>query len=587
MTASAAPMPRWRRTVSRVRSSENSVLIVLSLVIGVLAGFGAIAFRWLVETATWIFSGHADYAGTTGHPEHPWVPWLGGFFVVLAPAVGGLIYGPLVHRFAREARGHGVPEVMYAIHRRGGRIPARVAFVKAFASAITIGSGGSVGREGPIVQIGSALGSSLARAAGLNENGVRMLVACGAAGGIAATFNAPIAGVFFALELLLGSIVARSLGAIVISAVTASVIGRVFLGDEPFLVLPEFHVDHLAEYGLYVMLGLLAALVGITFTRVLYRVEDLCDAAWKGPEWLRPGVGGLLLGLLLLAIPQMYGVGYPALEGAVMGDYAIGFLVLLLVAKIVATSLTIGIGGSGGVFAPSLFLGAMLGAAFGQGADLAFPDLGIDAGAYALVAMAAVFAGASRAPLTAVIILFELTGEYTIILPLMLAVAVSTMLSGVLSKDTIYTLKLRRRGIDISRRSDTHALAGVTVSDLMVAAPRALPVHLSAADAMRALISARRHALPVVDDAGAYLGVVTSPSAAEALTGDDDAAAVTVADLVDRRASLEPSRHVDEVLDTLLDAEADDGLAVLAEAGTIVGWLPQDVVLRRIARATA
>jgi len=587
VTASAAPMPRWRRTVSRVRSSENSVLIVLSLVIGVLAGFGAIAFRWLVETATWIFSGHADYAGTTGHPEHPWVPWLGGFFVVLAPAVGGLIYGPLVHRFAREARGHGVPEVMYAIHRRGGRIPARVAFVKAFASAITIGSGGSVGREGPIVQIGSALGSSLARAAGLNENGVRMLVACGAAGGIAATFNAPIAGVFFALELLLGSIVARSLGAIVISAVTASVIGRVFLGDEPFLVLPEFHVDHLAEYGLYVMLGLLAALVGITFTRVLYRVEDLCDAAWKGPEWLRPGVGGLLLGLLLLAIPQMYGVGYPALEGAVMGDYAIGFLVLLLVAKIVATSLTIGIGGSGGVFAPSLFLGAMLGAAFGQGADLAFPDLGIDAGAYALVAMAAVFAGASRAPLTAVIILFELTGEYTIILPLMLAVAVSTMLSGVLSKDTIYTLKLRRRGIDISRRSDTHALAGVTVSDLMVAAPRALPVHLSAADAMRALISARRHALPVVDDAGAYLGVVTSPSAAEALTGDDDAAAVTVADLVDRRASLEPSRHVDEVLDTLLDAEADDGLAVLAEAGTIVGWLPQDVVLRRIARATA
>ncbi|WP_228373847.1 chloride channel protein [Demequina maris] len=584
MSAHAATRPDRAWSFARFRRSENTVLIALALVVGILGGFGAIAFRWLVETATWIFTGHADYAGTTGHPAHPWLPWLGGFFVVLTPVVGGLIYGPLVQRFAREARGHGVPEVMYAIHRRGGRIPARVAFVKALASAVTIGSGGSVGREGPIVQIGSALGSSLARAARLDENGVRMLVACGAAGGIAATFNAPIAGVFFAFELLLGTLAARSIGAIVISAVTASVIGRVFLGDEPFLVLPEFSVGHLGEYGLYVVLGVLAALVGVTFTRVLYKIEDLCDAAWRGPEWARPAVGGLLLGLLLLALPQMYGVGYPVLEGAVMGRYAIGFLVILLVGKIVATSLTIGIGGSGGVFAPSLFLGAMLGAAFGQGADALMPGLDLDPGAYAVVGMAAVFAGASRAPITAVLIIFELSGEYTIILPLMLAVAVSTLLSGRLSHDSIYTLKLRRRGIDITRRADTRVLAGSTVSDLMSAAPPTLRRGLPAADAVGALVAARRHTLPVVDRDGAYLGVVTSSAAAGAVTGDDDAAEVIVGQLLERRPGVAPTDALDDVLEGLLDDEGADGLAVV-EDGTLVGWLQQDAVLRRLASA--
>ncbi|WP_228373578.1 chloride channel protein [Demequina soli] len=586
MSALAARGPARAWTLDRFRRSQNTVLIALSVVVGVLAGFGAIAFRWLVVHATWVFSGHADYAGTTGHPPHPWLPWLGGFFVVLAPAVGGLIYGPLVQRFAKEARGHGVPEVMYAIHRRGGRIPARVAFVKALASAITIGSGGSVGREGPIVQIGSALGSSLARAARLDENGVRMLVACGAAGGIAATFNAPIAGVFFALELLLASIAARSFGAIVISAVTASVIGRVFLGDEPFLVLPEFSVGHLREYGLYVALGVLAALVGVMFTKVLYRIEDACDAIWRGPEWLRPAVGGLLLGLILLVLPQMYGVGYPVLEGAVLGRYAIGFLVVLLLAKVVATSLTIGMGGSGGVFAPSLFLGAMLGAAFGQTAALLMPGLGLDPGAYALVGMAAVFAGASRAPLTAVIILFELTGEYSIILPLMLAVAVSTVLSGVLTKDSIYTLKLRRRGVDITRRADTRALDGATVRDVMTVAPPALARDLSAADAVGALVAARRHALPVLDAQGAFEGVLGSAAAAGALTGDDDAVEVTVGQLVERRAVAGPAEALGDVLERLLDEDAGDGLPVV-EDGTLVGWLPQDAVLRRLAAASA
>lgn len=577
-----APVALPRRAVNWLRRSQNSAVIALALVVGVAAGFGAIAFRWLIQTFTLIFSGHPDYSAVTDHAPNPWVPWLGGFFVVLAPAIGGLIYGPIIHRWAREARGHGVPEVMYAISKRGGRIPAKVAFVKALASAITIGSGGSVGREGPIVQIGSAVGSSLARAVRLNESQVRLLVACGAAGGIAATFNAPIAGVFFAMELLLVNFAARTFAAVVLSAVTASVIARGFLGDEAFLLLPEFHVTHIYEYALYAVLGLLAALVAVGFTKALYWFEDVADKVWHGPEWLRPGVGGLLLGLMLLAIPQMYGVGYPVLENAVMGEYVIGFLIVLLLAKVVATSLTIAIGGSGGVFAPSLFLGAMLGAAFGQGLALLLPDAGINPGAYALVGMAAVFGGASRAPITAVIILFELTGEYSIILPLLLAVVISVMISTKLSRDSIYTAKLRRRGVDLTSRPGTVALAGLSVSSLMRKPPKPLQTRMSAAEAVDALLASRRQSLPVLTDHGEYVGVVTLTAAAAAVADDEDAGTVTVSQLTEWRDTVAPTQPVEDVLDRMLDAGSPDGLAVLDAEGALVGWLRQDAVLKRM-----
>ncbi|WP_200809785.1 chloride channel protein [Demequina sp. NBRC 110054] len=578
-----APASLPQRALAWLRRSENSALIALALVVGAAAGFGAIAFRWLIETFTMIFSGHADYSAITDHAPNPWVPWLGGFFVILAPAVGGLIYGPIIHRWAREARGHGVPEVMYAISKRGGRIPVKVALVKALASAITIGSGGSVGREGPIVQIGSALGSSLARAVKLNESQVRLLVACGAAGGIAATFNAPIAGVFFAMELLLVSFAARTFAAVVLSSVTASVIARAVLGDEAFLVLPEFHVSHVGEYGLYVVLGVLAALVAMGFTKALYWFEDMADRIWKGPEWLRPSVGGLLLGVLLFFIPQMYGVGYPVLENAVTGEYVVGFLLVLLLAKVVATSLTIAIGGSGGVFAPSLFLGAMLGAAFGQAAAWLMPDAGITPGAYALVGMAAVFGGASRAPITAVIILFELTGEYTIILPLLLAVVVSTMITSHVAKDSIYTAKLRRRGVDLTRRPGATTLAGISVKTLMRTAPRTVTPRLTAAEAMDKMLAIPRKSLPVVTEHGEYVGVVTLTAAASAMSSDDDAEEVTVSQLIEWRDFVGPDTPVEDVLDDLLEGDTNDGLPVLDDDGALVGWLRQEAVLKRMA----
>jgi len=579
------PRPRtvwpWRSPRQSLRNGSVQ-LVVLALLVGAGAGLGAIVFRSLISWGTRLFTGTSDYAATTGHPAHPWLPWLGAGFIVLAPAIGGLLYGPLIDRFAREARGHGVPEVMYAVTQRGGRIPGKVAVVKALASAITIGSGGSVGREGPIVQIGSALGSTLGRWARMPESRLRTLVACGAAGGIAATFNAPIAGVFFALELLLGDFAATSFGAVVLSAVTAAVVGRSVLGDEPFLRLAVFSVSSPWEYLLYALLGVVAAIVGVLFTKVLYGTEDLADRIWRGPEWLRPGVGGLLLGLLLLALPQLYGVGYPVLEGGITGKYVVGFLLLLLVGKILATSITIAIGGSGGVFAPSLFLGAMLGSAFGQIVQHYAPGLGIHPGAYALVAMGAVFAGATRAPITAVIILFELTGEYSIILPLMLAVVTAAGISRKLSADTIYTAKLRRRGVDVTNRPNTDALAGITVRSVMTPPPSSLPTDLAAEAAARRLLATGRRALPVASRHGEFVGILTSTAVAGALAGDADADDVTVSRLVEMPAVVDPDMSIEDTLDAMLGDDAIAGLPVVDSNGTLVGWLRQDAVLRAI-----
>ncbi|MFD0920353.1 chloride channel protein [Saccharopolyspora rosea] len=447
-TAPQVQVPSLRRIGSWLRESSSG-LVVLSLAIGAGSGLGAIAFRWLILAFTRLLTGHDDYAAAP-RAAHPWLPALGPWFVLLTPVLAGLVYGPLVQRFAPEARGHGVPEVMLAVAERGGRIPTQVSAVKAVASALCIGGGGSVGREGPIVQIGSALGSGFGRLVRLGEPRLRVLVACGAAGGIAATFNAPLAGPFFAMELILRDFAAESFAAVVLSSVTASVVARAALGNTAFLTLPEFSLHSPVEYALCAVLGVVVGAVGVLFSRFLYLVEDVADRLWRGPEWLRPAVGGLLLGVILLVLPQMYGVGYPVLQDAVGGRYAIGFLLLLLVGKLVATSVTIAVGGSGGVFAPSLFIGAMGGTAFGEVVHHLAPHLTASPGMYGLIGMGAAFAGAARAPITAVVVLFELTGQYTIILPLMAAIVIATLISRALSHDTIYTRKLRRRGIDLA-----------------------------------------------------------------------------------------------------------------------------------------
>ena len=572
MTALSVPIHR----LSKSRSGGGA-LLALALLVGLGSGLGAVAFRYMIEGLTLLFTGYRDYAGL-GHVANPHLPGLGRWFVVLAPVVAGLLYGPLVYRFAREARGHGVPEVMVAVARNGGRIRPQVAVVKALASALCIGGGGSVGREGPIVQIGSALGSSLGQVMKLDERRIRLLVACGASGGIAATFNAPLAGVFFSMELILRVWTAESFGLVVVSSVTASVIGRSALGNHPFLTLPAFHVDHLVQYPLFALLGLVAGLIGVAFSRVLYAIEDACDWAWRGPEWLRPAVGGILLGGVLLVLPEMYGVGYPVLGKAVAGGYGIAFLVMLLVGKLVACSLTIGIGGSGGVFAPSLFCGAMAGAVFGDVVHAVAPQAGGSVGAYALVGMGAVFAGAARAPITAVVILFELTGEYTIILPLMLAIVLATAVSELISKDTVYTRKLLRRGIDIDEPADS-VMRRRPVSSVMVSPPEPIASDDSLACAAARFATGGEASLPVVDRTGRYLGNLAAHDLLDAMAAAEHTSVVV---LTSGAEAVAPESTLGTVLRRLDDGA--DAVPVANPEGLLVGWVRQRDMLTALTK---
>jgi len=573
----------WHKLVAWIRTTRGGLNLLAALV-GAGAGFGAIIFRWLIVHATMMFTGTQDYS-SVGHTPNHHIPWLGIYFVILTPAIGGLIYGPLVNRFAPEARGHGVPEVMYAMSHKGGRIPAKVAIVKSLASAICIGAGGSVGREGPIVQIGSAIGSSLGQRFKVSENRLRILVACGAAGGIAATFNAPIAGVFFALELLLGEFATEGFATVVIASVTASVIGRAAFRNVPFISLPAFSVNHPIQYLFYIVLGVMAALVGIMFTRVLYWIEDLCDRIWRGPEWARPVVGGLFLGLILLVLPEMYGVGYPILQGGLEGKYALGFLIVLLIGKMVATSFTIGIGGSGGVFAPSLFIGAMFGAAFGTVLHMITPFYSGALGPYALVGMGAVFAGAARAPMTAIVILFELTGDYTIILPLMLAIAMATIASRVLMNDTIYTLKLRRRGVDVLKKSNIELLKSESVASIMRPQPVAIEWDLKLIAAAKKIFTEGGEVRPVTKN-GAVIGIVSAYALSRAISWDEDLDSLIVENVLEQPPVILTTTSIAAAIGVLGGNEFS-AAPVLNPDDKVVGWIDQVSLLNAVSSSVS
>jgi chloride channel protein, CIC family len=530
-------------------------MVALAIVVGLGGGLGAVAFRYLVYGATWIITGNEQYGLLAGQPSSH-VPWMGRWFLLAAPIVGGLVFGPLIQRFAREARGHGVPEVMLAVAENGGRIRPQVTVVKALASAICIGTGGSVGREGPIVQIGSALASSLGQVVRVNEDRLRLLVACGAAAGISATFNAPLTGVFFGLELVLGSVSAEAIAVLLVASVTADALSRAVFGSAPFFGgLTTTSGHSLLDYILFAALGLLAGLVGVLFKTVLYGIEDVCDRVWRGrPEWLRPAVGGIVLGLILFAIPELYGVGYPVMGAALSGTYLFGFLVLLTAGKMVASSLTIGIGGSGGVFAPSLFIGATFGAAYAVLVHHMFGASASSETAYGLVAMGAVFAGGTRAPLTASASVLEMSGDFGMVLPVMLGAALASAVSTRLTQGTIYTTKLIRRGIDIERPKTGAMLRLLTVADAMVplSGPAAAPDSF-----------ARR-------------------AAAVAMRGGEDGGQ---GELQGRPpGTLDSEETIEDALTDLIRF-GRDGLPVLGDDGhSVIGWVTDRDVLRTLLR---
>ena len=504
---------RLLESIQRIRANEHTTMAVLAVLVGIAGGFGAVGFRYLINFIQSLAYGSShellDIITTT--------PW---YLRLLIPTIGGLIIGPLVYFWAREAKGHGVPEVMEAVALRSGLIRKRLVLIKTLASAICIGTGGAVGREGPIVQIGSAIGSAIGQLLKVSASRMRTLVGCGAAAGIAATFNAPIAGSMFALEIVLGDFGLATFSPIVIASVVATAISRAFLGDTPAFIVPPYELVSVWEFPMYVILGLFCAVVGIAFTRGLYLTEDFFQRV-KLPEYLKAAVGGAILGAIGLMSPQILGVGYGAIDQALIQAYAWWLLFLLIGVKILATSITIGSGGSGGIFAPSLFLGAMAGGFFGNIVHQAFPAVTASPGAYAIVGMGAVVSATTHGPLSAMLILFEMTGGYKIILPLMITCIISSVVAGQLMKESIYTLKLVRRGVDIREGKEVNILKSIRVSDVMNPDTETVYEGMPLSALADRISKSKYNSFPVVDAEDALVGILSFYDYNEALYNED------------------------------------------------------------------
>jgi len=513
-----------RFSLRELRTNEHTIMAVLAFAVGLAGGFGAVGFRYLINFFQTLAYGSSEELLDV-------VLSLSWYMKVWVPAAGGLVVGPLVYFFAREAKGHGVPEVMEAVALKGGVIRKRVVFVKTLASAISISTGGSVGREGPIVQIGSAIGSTLGQLLRVSQDRMRTLVGCGAAAGIAATFNAPIAGSMFALEVILGEFGLATFSPIVISSVVATAVSRAFLGDIPAFIVPAYELVSVWEFPLYMVLGIFCAVVGVTFTRILYLVEDLFDD-FKFPEYLKAIIGGLILGAGGLFFPEVLGVGYGGIDLALMQKLAWWLLLVLIVVKILATSITIGSGGSGGIFAPSLFLGAMAGGFFGTVVHQLFPTVTASPGAYSIVGMGALVSATTHGPLSAMLILFEMTGNYKIILPLMLSCILATIFAGQLMKDSIYTLKLARRGINIREGKEVNVLKSMFVKDVMTRHVETIKESSALAEMTDIISKSKFNSFPVLNAENKLAGILSFNDYSEAIFDEDLMDLVVAKDLM-------------------------------------------------------
>ena len=561
---------RFRQAFSKIGLKEEYFLVLVSIVIGGATGLFAHLFFHLIESARQAaYGGHGQSGLFAGRP------WM----LVVLPTVGALLVGHITHFFAREAKGHGVPEVMDALYRKGGLIRGRVAAAKAIASALTIGSGGSAGTEGPIIQIGAAIGSRVAQFLHIPRRQMGVVVACGISAGIAAIFNAPIAGVLFALEIFLKDFSFRTFSPVVFSSViSCSIMHAIRLEDTAIFEVKALqgmgYVFLGTELHWFLLLGLLSAFAAVVFIRALYFTEDLTDRL-RFPDALKPALGAVALGLSGVAFltitgtheaPDFFGNGYPAIKSA-LGPELLGMtvsgLLALFALKILATCFTLGTGGSGGVFAPSLLIGASLGGAFG----VALHHMGVientSVNAYALVGMAAVVAGTTHAPLTAIVMLYEITREPKVILPVMFAAIVATAGARVMLTDSIYTLKLRRRGVRVGAMADMTVLRRIIVDDVQCRQPTL--VH--AEDPLQRVIELASQTdavdFVVVDGDGAYQGMVTGQDIRTALLEPEAVSLLVVAELT--RAGV-PTVNPYETIDVVLDKFARSDLESLPVA---------------------
>jgi len=580
--------------MAAVKTDREVPLVTLSFfafLVGTIAGVGSIVFRALIAIIHNVFFyGEFSFAWDANRLESigPWGP-----FIILSPIIGGMGVVYLVKNFAPEARGHGVPEVMHAIYHKEGRIRPIVAAVKSLASAISIGSGASVGREGPIIQIGSSFGSTLGQIAHVAVWQKNTLIAAGAGAGIAATFNTPLGGVMFALELMLPEVSPRTFLPVVIATGTAAYIGQMAFGMQPAFLLPmsdiALGIEPLAPQVLVfaLCLGGLCGLLSWVFITVLTGMEDAFEKHFKN-EYVRHAVGMAFIGVTMYLLARFYGhyfiasVGYGTIQAILLGNMtSLVLLALLCVLKLFATTISLGSGASGGIFSPSLFLGATFGGLFGALVDLTWPITGFGIPAFAMVGMAAVVGGATGAAMTAIVMIFEMTGDYNIIVPVIVAVGMSIGVRRILTSENIYSVKLTRRGIRIPKERHSHMYLVRQAKDVMDPRVLILPEDVPLAKALEHIQDGEERTHVVVSRQGHVIGVVPLsrlPRVAESL-GD----LVILADVLSQDFVFV---REDEILNDVLQrlGRRPDGYALIIKetdsprAGDVVGVIGSEQI---------
>lgn len=487
--------------------NDQLVLLVLAVVMGAIAGYLAIAFReayLLVQGLS-----YGTYADTLFSQAQLLPAWQ----IVLVPAAGGLLIGLFIHKFMPGQRPQGVSDVMAAVALRSGRMGLRGGLGAAIVSAASIGVGASVGREGPVVHLGASVCARIARALNLSRSLTINLLGCGAAAAIAASFNAPIAGTFFALEVIIGHYALTAFAPIVLASVTGTIIARTHFGDFPAFVISANPIVSPLEFPAFALLGVISAAVAIILMRSISMASTISDRAAEKlpvPRWLYPMIGGALVGIIALGFPQVLGVGYGTTDAALKGNIELWLLMALLVAKTAAVAISLGAGFGGGVFSPSLYLGAMLGGSFGIIATQAFPELSSGHSAYTLVGMAAVAGAVLGGPISTILIVFELTRDYSVTVAVMVAVVVSSVLTQQIFGGSFFLWQLDRRGVNLRRGRETGLLAETHVGDVMTtmafsSVPPSMPI-----DSLREKLQTAPHGLLfVVEEEGTLVGTIT------------------------------------------------------------------------------
>ena len=520
---------------------EDQVFMVLALVIGALTGLAVVAFIMLTEREAMRL-----------YPEGG-APWRR----LLFPVVGSLGIGYLLFRFFPNARGSGVPQTKAALYARGGRITLRTVLGKFFCTSATLASGIPLGREGPSVQVGAGIASVLGRRLGLSPEKVKALLPVGSAAAIAAAFNTPLAAVLFALEEVVGDLNAPVMGAVVLASATSWVVLRLLLGKSPLFKVPQYELVHSAEFAVYAVLGVAGGLVSVVFTKLLLGMRKRFLRLPQGTLWFQPVAGGLLVGLLGWFVPQVLGVGYGYVGYALNGNMALKLMALLVVLKLITVTTSYASGNAGGIFGPALFIGAMLGGCVGTLAHYLFPAYTATPGAYALVGMGAAFAGIVRAPMTSVLMIFEMTQDYAVIVPLMISNLVSLFISSQLQKQPIYEALAIQDGIHLPSAASRLRSAERQVVRVMRPATESLPAELTVREALERVRSAAFRTWLVIDRRGVVGVINLSMLERELAEGADK----KLCELVG--VFIFPHVHSDQGLDLALDRMGTNRIELL------------------------